>query len=238
MSRIALKSAAVLLALVVAWSATAQAGALEKRSRLELRFGLWNLTQATNVLESGSVQTTAGSSGMVGSFTYAYWLRENLAVNLTVGVLAAETTSHVGPQRVLQRTAGVIPVLLGVRYYPSESTLKTPFRPYLAVAAGPFVGFESKNDIAWDTDLASQYIFQPGQQTASGSGVQGSRYTTTFGAHLGGGVDIQLSRHFMLGANVGYNFMAGFSDPLGGRDNYSGPELAIGLSFLFGNHEP
>jgi hypothetical protein len=37
-----------------------------------------------------------------------------------------------------------------------------------------------------------------------------------------------------IGVNAGYNWMADFSRPIGGRDNYSGFQVAVGIGFLFG----
>ena len=38
----------------------------------------------------------------------------------------------------------------------------------------------------------------------------------------------------MLGGRVGFNFQTDFSSPVSGRDNYSGVEAGISLSFLLG----
>jgi hypothetical protein len=55
-----------------------------------------------------------------------------------------------------------------------------------------------------------------------------------FAGQLGGGVDIQLGRHFMLDTKAVYNLASDFREPLGGRKNYSGFEFSVGLNFLFG----
>ena len=39
----------------------------------------------------------------------------------------------------------------------------------------------------------------------------------------------------MLGARLGYNLMADFDEPLGGRDNYGGPEFNLTFSWLIGS---
>ena len=56
----------------------------------------------------------------------------------------------------------------------------------------------------------------------------------TFGGYLGGGLDIQVGRHLMLGIQAGYNTMLDFSEPVGYEDNYSGVEFSAGFSVLFG----
>lgn len=197
-------------------STTAQAGALEKRSRVELRVGLWNQQSHTATrIGVGGVETTAGSEGTIVALTCAHWMQENLAVAFSFAVLTAEASTRVGSSGVSTHSVSVIPVMLGVRYYLPRSTYRTSWRPYLAASVGPYVGVEAKTEVGWQV-------------------VEESRTEASFGGHLGGGLDIQLSRSLMMGANVGYNLMTDFSDSLGGRKNYSGPEFGIGISFLFG----
>ena len=43
-----------------------------------------------------------------------------------------------------------------------------------------------------------------------------------------------MARSFSIGLNVGYNAMLNFSEPVGLRDNFNGPQVAIGLGWLFG----
>ena len=57
---------------------------------------------------------------------------------------------------------------------------------------------------------------------------------TAFGGRLGGGTDVLLGRHFMVNASAGYNLVSDFSEPVGGRDNYSGFEMRVGVSWSFG----
>jgi hypothetical protein len=58
------------------------------------------------------------------------------------------------------------------------------------------------------------------------------------GGHVGGGLDIQFHRDFMLGVRGGYNFMSDFSQPLAGRDNFSGFEMGVEISWVFGQGKP
>lgn len=56
----------------------------------------------------------------------------------------------------------------------------------------------------------------------------------TLGTHLGGGVDFAIGKRFVIGASAGYHLIANFSEAIRGRKNFSGPELSVGLSFLWG----
>jgi hypothetical protein len=58
------------------------------------------------------------------------------------------------------------------------------------------------------------------------------------GGSAGIGVDLQMGRSWMLGASAGYNFMSDLEAPNSPRDNYSGFEMGVSLSWLFGKGEP
>lgn len=206
----------VCLAAFDASAAVRYSNPLEKRSRVELKFGLWNLnSQSKSEIGANGVQTTATSDGPLGQLTYAYWVRENLAVTFSVGVLAGEYESSAGSGGVSTHVLSVLPILIGVRHYLPESALATSWKPYLAASIGSFIGAVSRSE------TGTQVITD-------------SRTEAAYGGYLGGGLDIQLSRYFMVGANLGYNLMTDFSESLGGRKNYSGPEFGLGISFLFG----
>lgn len=210
----------------MAWSIAIYAKPLEKRSRIELRMGAWKQSgesrQGTFVTPY-LLETSVESNVPVIALSYGYWLQENLFVNFTLAVLAGQATARAGlgtsaqawSLGVSQHAVGVLPILLGMRYYVPKPALETSVRPYLELAAGPCFGFEAKNEV--------------GRQI-----VQQSRTMSAWGSHFGGGLDVQVGRNFMLGAYAGYNFQTDFSEPLGGRENYSGPELGVGISLLFG----
>ena len=113
------------------------------------------------------------------------------------------------------RRLSFILLILGIRYYLPGSTLQTPFRPFLTMGIGSNIGVEAKNEVGFQV-------------------VQKSRIMTSFGSHVGGGLDVRLGRSLVAGANVGYNLMTDFSEALGGRSNYSGLEFGVGISWLFG----
>jgi len=218
MSRIVLKLTVLSGTVLVLWSGLAHSRPLEKRSRIELRLGFWGQgEERRETTQAGQygVETTAKSGDVLIALSYGRWLQENLSLNLTLSALAGEASSRVGSLGVSTHSVSVLSVLLGVRYYLPESTFKTPFRPYLAASVGPYIGAEAKNEV--------------GSQIISESQTLGS-----FGGNLGAGLDVEFGQHFMAGVNVGYNLMMDFSESIGGRDNYSGPECSIGISYLLG----
>lgn len=226
-----MRSTILLSVLVLGWSGMVYAGELEKRSRVELRVGLWNQGgkhEATAQAGPFEVETAAETGGMLVSLAYAYWMQENLAVHFTLGVLAVEASSRVGPGGLNQQVGVIYPVMLGIRYYLPGSTLQTPFRPFLTVGIGPNIGVEAKNEVGLQVSIG------PNTGEVSLQVAQQSRTMTSFGSHVGGGLDVRLGRSFMAGVNVGYNLMTDFSRALGGRRNYSGLEFSAGVSWLFG----
>lgn len=84
------------------------------------------------------------------------------------------------------------------------------------MTVGPFIGYEEKTEVFTTVSVESNT-------------------KTAIGTRLGTGIDIQLSRLFMIDMYTGYSLMTDFSAPIGGKINYSSGEFSIGVSFLFGH---
>lgn len=188
---------------------------LAGRSRLELRLGQWSrqLGKETE-LQRGLVSVAAGGDVLIG-FTYSRWLREDLAATFSFTALGGEVNTEVGGAGVSTRSVGLVSFLAGVRRYLPASTLRTSFRPFLEGGFGTFIGGESGTGTDFGVDVKAHSM-------------------AAFGGQIGGGADLLVGRRFMIGARGGFNLMTDFSEPLAGRKNYSGFELSIGLSWLFG----
>lgn len=206
-------SAAVLLSLLLSAVGAAHAGWLNKRSSLELNLGMWNESKAGNEISLSGVTSSAKTNGFVGGLFYSYWSQENFAITIGAGVWSAEASSTVSGRSVVQSSSAVVSILLGVRYYVPESTLDSPVRPYLSASVGPYMGFEAKNDV-----LSQQ-----------------ARSESALGARLGGGIDFRVADRIKLGVGVGYNLISDYSEPIGARRNYSGPDFQFSIAFLFGD---
>ena len=101
-------------------------------------------------------------------------------------------------------------ILLGARYYFPKASLRSSLRPYLAAAAGPYIA-----------SVVGGTFGTVGTEAAPGGWV-------------GVGLDVPVNRWFMLGLDGGYNLVADFSEPVGGRKNYSGFQVLLGFSWTFG----
>ena len=182
-----------------------------KRSRLEVRGGYWNPSGSSKANAGGLVRQRV--ENVMGSIAYTYRLKENLAMTVRFAGLVAEAGQSVGFSSVSQDAVFVMPLLFGVRYdYPLSPS---PVRPYLAASAGP-------------------YFLSSSWQLVEMSVVQEVRLRATLGTYIGGGVDFAIGKRFVIGAGAGYHLLANFSEAIGDRRNFSGPELSIGLSFLWG----
>ena len=151
--------------------------------------------------------------------TFGYWVRENLALTLTYSVLSS-SADNIGPtlanRNIQLEDVTLVSVLLGVRRYFSLSPARGILKPYVSADVGSYIG-----------SLEGRTL---GEEQAKWTRTMGS-----VGGQVGAGLDIQLNRHFMLGARGAYSFMTDFDEPLGGRDNYNGTEFRLGVSWLFGS---
>lgn len=211
-----IKTIITLFTIVLGLAVSADAISLEKRHQLTLRLGLWNqITDIRTEVGIGGVETSVGSSGMLGGLTYGHWLEEHLALTFGVGGMALDVSTNTGAFGVTTETSSIASMLMGVKYYFARSTLESSVRPYLKSSVGPFIGSQSSNKVGITIIYESRTEFAVGGQ-------------------LGAGVDFVIGRHFMMGAGLGYNLMTDFNEPIGGSRNYSGPEFSFDFSWLFG----
>jgi hypothetical protein len=108
-------------------------------------------------------------------------------------------------------TSTVIPIMMGMKYYFIDFSIENPFRPYAAGSIGGMVGTESAIEIL-------------NVRTHTETAVGGS---------VGMGSDIILGSLVKLQAEISYNLFTDFAEEIGGNKNYSGPEFALGIGFMF-----
>jgi outer membrane protein W len=184
---------------------------LNGRSCLELNFGAWSGSAVSNAVTTAGVQAEVKTGAFVGGVQFTYWAQEYLAVTLSAGLLEAKISSTATTLNTGQHVSSISPVLMGVRYYLLGPDAGGTVRPYLAAAAGPYIGSEVSNTILF----------------------QGSHTETAMGGRIGAGIDFIAGYHFKFGGGVGYNLMADFGIPVGGRSNYNGGDFMFSAGYIF-----
>ncbi len=221
---------------IIARESTTMRGGIKysvKRSRVELRGGYWNPGGESTTITGGLARQSV--ENLMGSLAYTYQLNENLALMVRWAGLIAEVKNNVGALGTSQSVVIVTPLLFGVRYY--WPLAPSPFRPYVVASAGPYF----LQDILQDAQGSWQYERdeedeedEEDDREYRGQLVQEVRGHATIGTYVGGGVDFAIGRYLMLGASAGYHLIANFAEPIRDRKNFSGPELSISLSLLWG----
>lgn len=210
---------AVLMLSIATWQVVqAQTYSLTHRSSIEISIGIWNESSAGNQISTNGIVSNAKTNGLAGELSYTYWPQENLALNMSAGIISAEATSGFSGTNILgptQRASTVMPILCGVKYYFLEPAPSSFARLYLSGAIGPTLGFEAKNSV----------------------NVQEAHSESALGGRFGVGVDVLWGQNFKVGLNAGYFLMTDFKESVGARTNYNGPAFAFNFGFIFGSAE-
>lgn len=184
--------------------------AVAGRNRLDLRLGLYEPSGSAD-----SVVVAGESVSFLGGLRYTRFLAENLALTIGVHSVAATSGTTVSASGVSAGDSTVVAIPLGLRFSPLPGATRA-VKPYLDVALGPVIGATSGTSVS-------------ARGTYAGDSVE-----VVVGGLVGGGVDFHLSRGFSLGVSAGYQWTDGFAQPVGGRTDYSGFELALNIGWLFG----
>ncbi|MFQ5653063.1 MAG: hypothetical protein ACE5IY_24300, partial [bacterium] len=126
-------------------SSTSRSSFLHGKHRIAVSLGLLvqaNSTHVTSVNQAGSDSRVDGAAA---TLAYTHWFRPDWAINISLGVLGAETRSSVGGSGVSSETGSVIPLLFGMKYQPAGLALNQALRPYVSASVGPYLGFATKS---------------------------------------------------------------------------------------------
>jgi len=160
----------------------------------------------TNVAPS----TGIGTDDVVGGLQYTRYLKENLSITFAVEGLEAQVSN------AAVSDIAFLPV--GVRWNPlSFGRQLDGIKPFVTAGLGPVIG-ESV-----DGHTSNRYGY--GNVSTS----------ATVGSYLRGGADFHFARSFAIGVDAGYNWLADFDQPVGGRTNFSGFSMHLGIGWLFGS---
>lgn len=217
----AIKALITIAAMVLPITALAQstvqgdAQALRGRHQIELSIGLLSNLSTAGEVSVGGVALTSETNGIIGSIAYAYWLTDEWAAGLSVGVASADASSSVGGGGVSVESATVIPLLFGVRYQPLSLAIADALRPYAYASVGPYFGFAS--DV----------------RAGGTSGIE-SYTEAALGSRAGVGMELSLGNRFKLGIGAGYRLVSDFERRIGSETNHSSPEFSLTLGLTLG----
>jgi hypothetical protein len=193
--------------------------AVTGRNRFELYLGTWRAAGASE--QSSYVIVGADTFDLAAGLQYNRFLREDLALSFGARVLGS-TSSIASHGVTFSGTFSIVSLPLGVRWNPMKGELHTrAVKPYLAVSLGPVIGSSTGSGV-----------------DPAGEAFSETRTRATVGGIVGAGVAFHLGRHFSLGVDGGYQWMADFSDYIAARDNYSGFQLGLTIGWLFGKGSP
>ena len=201
-------------------SSAVSAGPLFGRSRLEFGGGLRHHPALSEI--AGGIDDDMISGAANGGFAkvgLSKWIGEDIAFAVDYTVHDVETSSwsdYYGEN--WDEIQLVHSVMFGFRFYWPQSRPYSATHPYFSAGAGPFMGtIEYHEDGPCDCERHEEIY-----------------HTAVLGARLGGGVDFLMGRNFMIGFTGGYVFAEEFTNPVGGRHDYSGSEFGMSFSILFG----
>jgi len=187
---------------------------LRANNNIEVRIGLMTKFTTENNISLRGVAVRSSNKGLLGAVSYTRWLKDDLALTIFCGVLNVNADVLVAVGSVRTQSATIIPFLFGVKYEPFELNSSDKVRTYITMLIGPVFG--DATNVIINNSVTTQSISE-----------------TAFGSFLGVGVDISISRLFMLGMRGGYYFVTDFKERVGFEKNYSSPEISASLGILF-----
>lgn len=188
---------------------------LEGRHGISLHLGFLNQVTAEREISSGGVSSETRVTGFSGALSYSYWVGPDWAVEVSGGLIDAETMISVAEDGVTSKSAGVVPLLFGATLYPGQVALGSSARPYVSLAVGPYIGFATNSNVGGIVD----------EETVVES---------VLGLRVLAGVDVFVSKRFRIGVGGGYHFVSEFDEPIGKDKDYSGAEFAFRFGVLLG----
>jgi hypothetical protein len=165
------------------------------------------LTGARDNVATGT-QSSTHATGEVGYLGFSHYVHPQAAVDITAAVLSTDTFA----QGSTSHTNTITPILFGIHYSPEPLALSRSFRPFLSIAAGPYI-----HTIADATNTTATTTTE-----------------TAAGARFGAGADWFVARHFMLRAEGEYHAVSSFDHPDALTDHASGFGFGFGMGFVWG----
>ena len=199
--------AAIAIAVLPATLTAQSADSLGQLGRTLIAFNV-GLTGTREASANGTGATARGT-GQVASFDVTHFVHPSIAIEVNASILDAN--NYVSGARA--HNEQVLPLLFGVNYAPTALAVNSELRPFVSIAAGPYI--HSLND----------------ESVTSGAA---SSLQTVMGGRMGAGANWYLGRHFALQLEGDYHAVPAFNAVDGVRRNVSGFALSVGAGFAWG----
>lgn len=203
------------LILLISVAMDANSNSLSNRSGIEIGFGFRDYKGYQNQYNVYDILDHSSIENMTFSFGFNHWINERTAFNLSVSVIDVENRTAIDEIGLYDYNYAVVPIMAGFRFYMSHANDQSDFRPFISMGMGPVI--RSSN-----YDYAGYHAYD-------------NTYTeTVFGVKIGGGVDVIMGKHMILGFEGSYNHYSDFDNQIGFDNVYNGPEFGIRFGFVFG----
>lgn len=147
-------------------------------------------------------------TGFIGNFGYGYWFEDEWTLTITAGVFGAEsTTKYNGVE-----SNAIVPILFGVKYYPSKLAAGSAGRFYAGLALGTYMGFATKTEMWGSTSSVNESVI---------------------GAQASVGFDFFVASWFKIGPKLSYHLLSDFEEIMGAKKNLSGGSFSVDFGFVF-----
>jgi len=182
-----------------------------------VRMGFWSAVEAKNIQASPGEEILSKVTAPYGEFHVSTGLKKGFALGFSLGSYYRGETRYHDPRGYYWKRVTIYPISAELKFYPLSPIKKSKWQPYMDAGLGFVSGIENL-----------RFGEYHGPLLYSGSDTE---TYLTFGWHVGGGIEFNISRLFVIGADFKYRGVK-FGDEVGGLKNYSGPEATLGLSYI------
>lgn len=176
--------------------------------------GFWNAVKAKNMQAPPGHEVLSKVTAPYGEFFICAGLKKGFALEFSLGSYYRGETRYKDPDGNYWKRVTIYPISAELKFYPLSSVKKSRWQPYTDAGFGFVSGIENIR-------LGEPSVFVE----------SGTNTYLTFGWHVGGGIEFAISRLFVIGVDFKYRGVR-FGDEVGGLKDYSGPEAALGFSYI------
>lgn len=182
-----------------------------------IRMGFWNAVKADKIQNTPELEITSKNTAPYAEVFIAPGLKKGFSLEFSFGSYYRGETRYHDSYGYYWKSATVYPVSGGLKFYPLSSVKNSRYQPYLHLGVAFITGVEN---IRLGKYYGSSILIEEGTNTY-----------TTLGWLAGAGMDIALSRFWVIDSDIKYREVK-FNDEVGGLKNFTGPQVTLGVSYI------